>query len=217
MVRRRPPASGDGAAEGAQKLRRKASRRGFRIGGPDNAVVIARDRDDRRGIVAVWFVELIVVIRGFAEVVDDVAEMIEERRHVGGVGFSEVRDHFVGDEVLGVGTFRAAGIADAMEDDLAGGGDGLGFGRSLAAVDLLEGEDGFDGLARRLRNRLDGGDLGIVLIGDGIPEAGWVRRWLGLREDGIACGRRMDGFPWLFFGLRFRRGRFGHRPLLKRA
>ena len=91
-----------------------------------------------------------------------------------------------------------------MEDDLAGGGDRLVFGRSLGAIDLLERKDGLDGLAHRLRYGLDRGDFGIVLIGNRISEASRVGRGLGLREDGIAgSGGRMGGFRGCFLGLGF--------------
>src|SRR5437879_11924819 len=42
--------------------------------GDHERVVVAGDGEDRRCVIAEWFVELVVVILRFAEVVDDVAQ-----------------------------------------------------------------------------------------------------------------------------------------------
>jgi hypothetical protein len=86
---------------GGAKVTHEGSERGLGIGGVDDAVVIAWDGEDGSGIETVGLVELVVVVEGFAEVVDEVAEVEEEGWDVGGIGFSEVGDHLVGDEGLG--------------------------------------------------------------------------------------------------------------------
>src|SRR5271170_7911405 len=49
----------------------------------DERVVVPGNRDNRRGIVAIRFVELIVIILRFSEVINHVAEMIKKGRPVG--------------------------------------------------------------------------------------------------------------------------------------
>ena len=113
--------------------------------GVDDAVVVAGDGEDGGHVVTERLVELVVVVGGFAEVIDEVAEVVEEAGDVGGVGLGEVGDHLVGDEALGGGAGDAAGVADGVEDDLAGLGDGGLFGGAGGAVDLREGEGGLNG------------------------------------------------------------------------
>ncbi len=162
--------------------------------------MVAGDGDDGRGVVAEGVVELVVVISGFAEVVDNVAEVEEERGDVGGIGLLEVSDELVGDEVFGGRAFDAAGVADAVEDNLAGGGNGLHLRCALAAVDLLEREDGLDRVAPGLGNGFNRGDFLIALVGDRGSEAGGIGCGLRLGEDGAAGGgglgsRRFWGLP----------------------
>ncbi len=196
MVRDNPPASGDGENEDRTEVTQKRLQRGFRIARPNDAIVVAGDGEDRRRIVAVGIEELIVVVIRFAEVVDQVAEVEEERRHIGGVRLAKVGHHLVGDQILCRRAFDATGIADAVKDNLAGGGDGLGFPRALAAVSPREGEHRLDGVARRLGNRLNRGDLLVALVGHRISKAGGVGRGLRLSENWIACGRRRS-LLWL--------------------
>jgi hypothetical protein len=61
-----------------------------------------------------------------------------------------------------------------VEDDLAGLLECFGFGCSLGAVDMGEGEDGFDCVTGGERNGLDGVEADVLLIGDGILEAGRI-------------------------------------------
>jgi len=62
----------------------------------DDTIVIARNGEDGCGVIAIGFVELIVIVSGFAEIIDDVAQ-VEEERDVGGIGFVEIAHHFIGD------------------------------------------------------------------------------------------------------------------------
>ena len=62
--------------------------------------MVTGDPEDGCGIIAEWFKKLVVVVFAFAEVVDGVAEVVAERRHVRRIGFSEVGDHLVGHQRL---------------------------------------------------------------------------------------------------------------------
>jgi hypothetical protein len=90
-----------------------------------HAVVVTRGRENRRVIITVWFIELIIVILRLAEVVYDIAEEQQELGHFTRVGFIEVADHLVSDLVLRLRTFGAPAIAATVEDDLALVGNGL--------------------------------------------------------------------------------------------
>ncbi len=137
--------------------------------------MIAGDGDDGRGIETIGFEELIVVVRRFAEVVDDIAEVEEERRYIGRIGFGEVGDHLVGDKRLRSWPLDAAGVTDGVEDDLAGLLDGRCFSRPLRAVYLRECECGFDRVTGGKGNGLDGVKSGVLLVGDRILESVWIR------------------------------------------
>ena len=84
-----------------------------------HAVVVAGDREDRRGVVAIGLVELVVIILGLAEAVDDVAQVIEERRDGLGVDVRVVAYHLVGDQYHVLRAFRVARVANDVEHDLA--------------------------------------------------------------------------------------------------
>src|ERR1700677_4031236 len=59
----------------------------FRV---DHAVVIASYCDNGRWVIPKWLVELIVVVRSFAKIIDNVSEMKEEGRYIGAIGLIEV-------------------------------------------------------------------------------------------------------------------------------
>ncbi len=84
VLRTRPPASGDVAgarrAEVAQERGQRRHLRQVRTGAEHHPVVVAGDREDRPVVGAERLVELVVVVLALAEVVDDVAEVEEERR-----------------------------------------------------------------------------------------------------------------------------------------
>jgi hypothetical protein len=93
--------------------------------------VVAGDREDRPVVVPERLVELVVVVLALAEVVDDVAEVEEERRPVGTAG-RDVVCHRIGDarlvgdrgrRGLGAVDLGRAGVADGVEDDLVRGDD----------------------------------------------------------------------------------------------
>jgi hypothetical protein len=124
-------------------VRKRPPESGFRIPCVNNAVVVAGDGEDRRGIVAINLVELIVIVGGFAEVVDDISKMEEERRPVGGLGVAEVRDHLVGNLGLVKGALHVAGVTDRVEDELAGLCNGVDYTCAFRSVYLGQGENGF--------------------------------------------------------------------------
>ena len=99
----RSPRRETGAGSPAQKLRRNAvRRRDLRqvfVLAEDHAVVVAGDREDRPVVGAERLVELVVVVLALAEVVDDVAEVEEERRP-GRAADVHVPRHRVGDARL---------------------------------------------------------------------------------------------------------------------
>ena len=71
---------GDDGLPGAEISLKNRQRRIRRLGaGHHEGIVIAGNRKDRRWIIAEWIVELIVIIPRLAEIIDDIAEMIEER------------------------------------------------------------------------------------------------------------------------------------------
>ena len=80
-------------------------------------VVVPGDREDRRRVVLVGVIELLVVARVLAVVVDDVAQVEEERGLVGQRGLVDLASHVVGDVDLGAGAVHAAGVADGVEDE----------------------------------------------------------------------------------------------------
>lgn len=79
--------------------------------------MIAGKGDDRRRIVTVGLIKLVVVILRLAEAVDDVAEMKEKARRLL-VLVGEVIHHLVGNKVLVLRAARAAGIAGRVKHDL---------------------------------------------------------------------------------------------------
>ncbi len=81
--------------------------------------MVAGNRNDRRRIIAVRFIELGVVMLGLAEAIDDVAEMKEERRLVVDFERAAIGRHLVGyAQLVAVDPHIAgAGIADGVKDD----------------------------------------------------------------------------------------------------
>ncbi len=98
--------------------------------------MIAGQRQDRRRIVAVRIVELIVVVLRFAEIVDHVAKVKKELRQVLRVIIGKVADHLVGDLILILWAAGATGVADRMKHQLFLFGD-FGFSRGGVGVEDL--------------------------------------------------------------------------------
>ena len=197
---------------GVQKLRRECLESWRGIGGVDDAIVVAGDGKDGRGIVAIGLVKLVVVLGSLSKVVDDVAEVEEERGYVCGVDFGEVGDHLVGDQGLRARPRDAPGIADGVEDDLSGLLDGL---RTLAArlgtINLSKGEDWFHRSTLGLGYGFEVVEPLIFLVCDGVLKPAGIgrRRWLA--KDGLTAGgcRRVRCWLWGRLGLRL-----GNRTLL---
>ncbi len=192
---------GRGVEGRSTEVAQKSGERRFGVGGVDDAIVVAGDGEDGCGIEPVGFEELIVVIVRFAKVVDKIAEVEEEGRHVGCVAFGEVGHHLVGDKRLGGRPFDAAGVSDGVEDDLSGLLNGCIDGRALRAVRLRQCKNGFDDCVGCLRNRLDDADADVFLVGDGFFEAGWIGRGSRLREDRVAVASSVGSvgrllLPW---------------------
>ena len=80
--------------------------------------MIAGERDDRRRIVAVRLIELVVIVLGLAEAVDDIAEVEEEQWPVLGVVVGEIAHQLVGDEILIGRAAGIAGVAGRVKDQL---------------------------------------------------------------------------------------------------
>lgn len=100
-LRRARQAAGIGCHQ--KRLGAKVPEKGIETGDVDvwyhHAIVIARDRQDRSGVIPIGVVELIVIILRFAKAVDYVAEQQVELRLLLGVGFVKVADQFVGNLV----------------------------------------------------------------------------------------------------------------------
>lgn len=73
-------------------------------------------------IAAGWFIKLIVVVLRFAETIDDIAEMIEERRPIIRIRLGAIDRDLIGNaKFIGVFTsVRGAQVAAAMENDFPG-------------------------------------------------------------------------------------------------
>ena len=121
-------ASGETRGVLSQKFRMNAASDGYRRI-HDTPVVIPRYGQDRARIVGVWFVELRIVVAVFAEEIDNVPEMVEERRLL---RISEIQLHRVGDGLLGTRVHRTARISYHMERYSS---------RGLYCVDLFLGQD----------------------------------------------------------------------------
>jgi len=111
--------------------------------GHDEGVVIARDGKDGCGIVAEGFVELVVVVEGLSEVVDDVAEVKEKRGATGGGGSVKVAGDGVGDFDHGGESPCGGGaaVADHVKVDGLGRLDRLDDFRSVRSPGGGEGEN----------------------------------------------------------------------------
>ena len=66
----------------------------------EHPVVIACRGENRRRIVSIRFVELIVIILRFAEAIDDVAEQERELRNFFRIALRKVAHEFIGDVIL---------------------------------------------------------------------------------------------------------------------
>ena len=75
-------------------FQRQAARR--RVGDHER-IVIAWDGENRRGIIAVRIIKLVVVVARFAEIVDHVAQLVEERGPIGLIGRLAIGGQLIGD------------------------------------------------------------------------------------------------------------------------
>jgi hypothetical protein len=82
--------------------------------------VISGDGENRRRIVAIGIVKLIVIVLRFTEAVNNVAQVIEERWNRFRIGLVEIADQPVGDQILVIGSASAAGVADGVKHNLTG-------------------------------------------------------------------------------------------------
>ncbi len=85
-----------GRVPGGAEVLEECLQRRRGIQGGHHAIVVAGDGEDRRRVIAVGLVELVVLILGLSKAVDHVAEVIKERRHLFRVGIGVVRSHLVG-------------------------------------------------------------------------------------------------------------------------
>ena len=132
------------------------------------AVVVAGDRDDRPRVAGVGLVELRVVLARLAVEVDDVAEVVEERRRLRRA--LEVAGHVERDDLLRVSVLDPARVADGVEDEPAR--ELLGLSRG---DDALERQPVGVGADRR-RQRLEGLVAAkAVLLRDLVGR--WMKRW----------------------------------------
>src|SRR5271155_2135167 len=135
----------EGGRAKVSKESREAGDMNFRR---DHSIVIAGDREDRSRIVAVRFVELIVVVLHLAETIDHVAQQQIELRDFAWFTFLEITHHLVGDHVLGLRTASAAAITGGMEYDLTRARD-LADRGCIRTQDLLKRQARFDTAAWR--------------------------------------------------------------------
>ncbi len=106
-VRCSEPASGVIMGAVAQKFRWNvvSGTPGFWSARHHERIVIAGNGQNWRGIGAEWFVKLIVVVLRFAEIIDDIAEMIEERRPIIRIGLGAIDRDLIGNaKFIGVFT-----------------------------------------------------------------------------------------------------------------
>ena len=133
------------------------------------------------GVVAERLVELIVVVLRFAKTVNNVTQMEQEGRPVRLVGGLAIQGHPVADPdlvLVGAGVGRA-GIAERVEDDLAGLGDGLFNLCPMRPIGIAQPEQTVGGRARRV-------EADNVFFQQGL-ELGVLRvvRWM---TGGETCG-----------------------------
>ena len=84
----------------------------------DHAVVIAGDGDDRRRILAIRFIELVVVILRLTEIVDHVAKMKKEMGDICGRFLVKIGDHLIGDQRYVFRPLHRPGVADRVKHEL---------------------------------------------------------------------------------------------------
>src|SRR5262249_9708773 len=98
---------------------------------------------DRCGVVAERLVKMIVIVLGFAEVVDDVAEMEQKGGTIGERGTMEVVRDVICHAEFGaeLPDNGGAGIAGGVKDDLSGVLNGLYVGWPVSAKCTLECEE----------------------------------------------------------------------------
>jgi hypothetical protein len=113
--------------------------------------MIAGNGEDGRGIVAKRLVKLIVVIVPFAEVVDHVAEMVQERGTFGRTRRMKVVGNAIRDFDFGGvgGLLGGSAVSDHVEGDALGGVDGVDDVGAVRSPGIREGEQ-LGGLAGAL-------------------------------------------------------------------
>ena len=118
-----------GWRSGAEIIDEGFARVAGRLAFEHEAVVVAGDGEDGTRIVAIGLVKLLGIVAFLAKEVDHVAEVIEEGRLAARPGFAQdVCSHGIGDGKLRLRAFDASGIAHAVHDELARGGDGVDGG-----------------------------------------------------------------------------------------
>lgn len=135
--------------------------------GQHERIVIAGNGKDWRGIVAVRFVEFVVIVGGFSEVIDQISEMKKKRRTVCRGRAVEVVGYGVGDSDHGRegGLRRRPAVSDHVERDGLSCVDGLDNGGAVRSPGRLKREE-IARLAAGLRERDDfGGEQGVDLAG----------------------------------------------------
>ncbi len=189
-----------GRAFTAQKLVRNAASVAQPRSELREAVVVAGDREDRPVVGAERLVELVVVVLGFAEVVDDVAQVKEERGRVR-TARRHVPGHGVGDASL-VGDRRhpgGTGVTDGVERDPAG---------RLDLSDHRGGQDVRQLHARRIHTAAAaraGAGSGAACSRPSCSTARWCCRSGSWSRRVRAGGRRRDVHPSRSSGPRIRR------------
>src|ERR1700733_32668 len=153
--------------------------------------MVAGERDDRRRIIAVGFIKLIVIILSLAEAVDGIAKMKEEQRLVHFI-VAEVADHLIRNQVLIPWATGVSGIAGGMKHELAFLLDQTIYGVRTCTQYIGERQPRLGQIARRrkrqrfeLVRRVELINLLIGRIVGGMPdfELGGVRRRLRLGEE----------------------------------
>src|SRR5262245_8460159 len=91
--------------------------------------MVSRNGDDRRVVVEIRLVALRPVICACSVVVDDVTQVVEERRPLRRLGVRDIVAHEARYTFNVSGSIYAAGIADGMKNELAAVLDTLQRGR----------------------------------------------------------------------------------------
>src|SRR5262249_40307644 len=84
----------------------------------DLAVMVPWNGEDGSRVVLVGMIELVVILRVLSLIVDNIPQMVEERRLFRELGGLDLPRHVVGDIFLSAAAADAAGITDHVEGDL---------------------------------------------------------------------------------------------------